>query len=228
MSTRDLSRYNNAQIYSIRSHMTSDVYYGYSCKMLSKRIHDHRIKFKKYKDGIYKKYISSYEVLKYPDHYIELEAKVPCTSIEELRAVRNQYVRNNLCVNIITLDERERRQQYYQQNKERIKQYRKQRYQENPERERAYYRQYYQDNKEKELARKKEYRQNNKEKEQARGKQYRENNKEKEIARCKQYYENNKQSINQKMTCECGSVIAKRGYKKHLTTKKHKKWLGNN
>jgi len=142
MSTRDLSRYQNAQIYSIRSHMTPEVYYGSSCKMLAKRLHEHRSNFKRYKKGTYKRYVSSYEILKYPDNYIELEAKVPCTCIEELRAIEGQYIRNNPCVNKNISD--------------------------------------------------------------------------------------NKEKTNEKMTCDCGSVIFKRNYKRHLTSKKHKNWIKNN
>ena len=76
--------------------------------------------------------------------------------------------------------------QYRETNKEHIKEKHKQWYENNPE----YSKQYYQSNKE----RYKEYCQNNKEYIKEREKQYRENNKEYIKERSKQYYQNNKQS----------------------------------
>ena len=147
MSTRDLSRYQNAQIYSIRSHMTPEVYYGSSCKMLAKRLHEHRNNFKNYNKGNYKRYVSSYEILKYPDNYIELEAKVPCTCIQELRAIEGQYIRNNPCVNKNVPGRSSK--QWWEDNKETLRIKKKE---------------YYEDNKERILAYDKEYREKNKKK----------------------------------------------------------------
>lgn len=83
------------------------------------------------------------------------------------------------------------RKQYYQNNKEEIKEYKKQYYQNNKEEIKEYKKQYYQDNKEKLSEEKKQYYQDNKEIILERSKQYYQDNKEKVKEYKKQYRKNN-------------------------------------
>ena len=96
------------------------------------------------------------------------------------------------------------KENYYNNNKEKIKEYREN----NKEKISEYHKNY-----------NKEYRENNKEKISEYHKEYRENNKEK----MKEYYENNKEKI----TCECGTIIIKSCLSTHKKSKKHKKLMQN-
>lgn len=89
----------------------------------------------------------------------------------------------------------------------------------------------YENNKEKILKQHQEYRENNKEKIKEDTKIYK--NKNKEIIRIKNkiYEEKNKEKIakrkSEKITCECGVIIAKGGFSKHIKSKKHSNNLKN-
>lgn len=56
-------------------------------------------------------------------------------------------------------------------------------------------------------------------------KEYREDNKEHIKEYKKDYYENNKEILNQKITCECGSIYMKQCKKRHEKSNKHKVYL---
>ena len=70
-----------------------------------------------------------------------------------------------------------------------------------------------------------EYRQDNKEILYKEAKEYKLNHKEKFLEIKKEFYHNNKDKINEKIDCECGCNIFKRGLKRHLQTKKHQEYL---
>lgn len=72
------------------------------------------------------------------------------------------------------------------------------------------------------------YQEKNKEKIEDYQKQYREKNKEKHKEYCREYHIKNKEKYNEKMICECGVTLLKRGMNRHLKTAKHKKWLEKN
>ena len=82
---------------------------------------------------------------------------------------------------------------------------------------------YYENNKEKISEKGKEYYLNNKEKK----KEYHENNKEKRKEKRKEHYNHNKEKINEKITCQCGTIIIKRCLSTHIKTKKHLKLIQN-
>ena len=88
------------------------------------------------------------------------------------------------------------------------------------------YKEWYEDNKEKIKENSKKYSQKNKEKIVEYQKEYHKNNKEKIAEQNKEYYEDNKEKINerqrQKVICECGCEITKRILKQHQRSKKHK------
>ena len=136
-----MSRYQNGKIYSIRSHQTDQVYIGSTCLTLTKRLYKHRNGFKMYKKNG-KNYMTSYEILKYPDHYIELIEACPCNTKGELERREGQLIRATECVNKYIpgrtraeyrQDNKQQQKQYYQDNAEVIKQQRKQYRQDNAE-----------------------------------------------------------------------------------------------
>jgi hypothetical protein len=85
-------------IYTIRSHQTDNVYYGSTTQTLCKRMACHRRGYKCWLNGT-KKYITSYEILKYQDAYIEFLEEVEFQNKKELHAKEGHYIRHNECVN---------------------------------------------------------------------------------------------------------------------------------
>ena len=86
--------YQKGKIYSIRSFQTDKVYYGSTTQSLSKRLSTHKAHYKIYLNGKHN-YITSYEIIKYDDNYIELVELFPCTSRSELDQREGQIIRAN-------------------------------------------------------------------------------------------------------------------------------------
>jgi hypothetical protein len=152
---RDLRRYQKGKIYSIRSHQTDKYYIGSTCLGLCQRLHKHRKNYKSYLNDK-GNYISSIEILKYEDHYIELLEDFSCKSKRELekregelqRQYKNDIVNNYYAHN--TPEQLKEQQKIYQEiNKNKISENKKK---------------YYEVNKEKILEEKKMYRDKNREK----------------------------------------------------------------
>ena len=93
--------YNNAKVYTIRSHNSDKVFIGATTQNLSKRFADHNTKYRKFLKGTYKKNMKAFEVIKLGNCYIELLQKYPnCSCIEELTQYANEHMRKTKCVNI--------------------------------------------------------------------------------------------------------------------------------
>jgi hypothetical protein len=83
--------YANGQIYAIRSHQTDLIYIGSTTQPLHKRFYEHNRS---------KKTVSSKEIMKYEDAYIELIEDFPCNSKKELNRREGHHIRNTEnCVN---------------------------------------------------------------------------------------------------------------------------------
>ena len=110
--------YKNGKIYAIRSYQTDMIYIGSTCSPLSKRFHDHKIKYKEWVQGKRKYVCRSKEIFKYGDAYIELIQETPCKNILELKKFEGNYIRSMNCVNrCIPL--RTNTERYYDNQKER-------------------------------------------------------------------------------------------------------------
>lgn len=120
------SKYEHGKIYKIYSDIGNLTYYGSTCCSLIKRFTDH----KNYPKG---KYTSS-KVLEYDDAKIELVEEYPCQSKKELEQREGYYQTNFECVNYQTAGlghkesslrwsrrNKEKRKEFRQQNKEKIK-----------------------------------------------------------------------------------------------------------
>ena len=156
-----MPNYQNGKLYTIRSHQTDKVYVGSTVQELSVRMGGHRMDFKNYnKGGTH--YVSSFELLKYNDAYIELIELYPCNSKTELGRGEGVYIRQMDCVNKRIAGRS--KAEYYQDNREKILEHRKQHYQNNPEYFKEYQAEYRQNNRETISEYHKQYKQANKEK----------------------------------------------------------------
>jgi hypothetical protein len=94
-----MSNYNRGQIYAIRSNQTDKIYIGSTIQRLSERKGQHKEKYLRYLNGNHH-YVSSFDILKYDDWYIELLENYPCNSKEELLKREGELIRdNNNCIN---------------------------------------------------------------------------------------------------------------------------------
>ena len=196
----------------------TDIYIG-STKNLEKRIEKHKSDCNKYNKNI--------KVYKFISNNGKFNNWI-FTVIEELQnitkqeaKVRERYyietLKSSLNSNIPTRTSKE----YYEQNKEKKKEYNEQ----NKEQIQEYKKVYYEQNKDKIKEINKQYREQNKDKIKEQIQEYKkvyyEQNKDKIKEINKQYREQNKDKINEKIICECGCEIIKRNLQKHKKSKKH-------
>jgi len=210
-----MPNYQNGKIYSIRSHLTTDIYIGSTIETLSNRLSQHK---KYYENWLNKKtnYTSSFKIIEKDDEcYIELIELYPCNSRIELCRREGEIIRNTICVNKNIAGRTKK--QYREEHKEILAEKEKIRYNNNKQQINERTKQYYENNKQI-IAEK--------------AKQMYENNKEIIVEKSKQYNQNNKQSIaeksKQKYTCECGSTLTKYNKSKHEKTKKHQSFVNLN
>ncbi len=128
MKTEQNRIMRTGRIYTIRSFQTDKYYIGSTFQKLSKRMGCHR---RRYRKG--KTYISSYEIIKYDDHYIELLETLECKTTDELRKREGELQREhkNNIVNISI--ECRTSKEYYDDNKIMILMKKRKYRKENPE-----------------------------------------------------------------------------------------------
>jgi len=117
--------YQHGKIYTIRSHQTDKYYIGSTNqKTLAQRLGKHRINYTQYLSNKYG-YMSSYEILQYTDHYIELLELYPCNTKDELHRREGELIRQykSDVINIVIPGNRTL-EQITEQKKEHMKQYR--------------------------------------------------------------------------------------------------------
>ena len=124
-----MPKYQQSKIYTIRSHSTDKIYIGSTTQRLSKRIAEHRRKYKAWKADNSKRYYSSFEIVKYDDNYIELLENYECLTREGLLMREGQCIRDNDCVNK-NIPGRTGKQ-WRKDNADKIKAQKKQHYQDN-------------------------------------------------------------------------------------------------
>ena len=149
--------YKNGKIYSIRSYLTDKFYIGSTVSPLSKRFGEHK---KNYKDFIAGKYsnVTSFEIIKFGDAYIELLEEYPCENKNQLNRREGEFIRKNNCVNKIIdgrtdveyrNDNKQKIKEYNDTNREHILEYQKEWRVKNKDKINENQKLYYQDNKDK-------------------------------------------------------------------------------
>ena len=185
--------YKNGKIYTIRSHQTDKIYIGSTTQTLSKRLSGHKGQYKSYLNGK-KIYITSLEIIKYGDAYIELLEECPCDNKMMLHKREGECIRAEPnCVNKCVAGRTTK--QYYDDNTDKIKEQNKQYYDDNADKIKEYYKEYQNRNADKVKEYQKEYQKQNAEKLKEQKKQYYADNADKLIEQQKQYNADNADKI---------------------------------
>ena len=250
MSTYD---YSNGKIYTIRSHQTNKYYIG-STRMntLAQRLGKHRSNYKDYlKDNIRNNYISSFDLLMYNDHYIELLEDYPCSSKEQLFKREGELQRQFKSEIVNRIITGRTQLEYYNDNLEHFKAYRESHKDEykaycetHKEELKAYRKDYYDNHKEDIILHQKAYYELHKDHIIQQTKQYKATHKEFYADYHNQYYEQHKDIIKtrskiiyeankeakeeiakQPFTCQCGANIRTDNQRRHGKTAKHLNYI---
>ena len=150
--------YQNGKVYKIYSLSNPDlVYVGSTTQSLSKRLAEHRMKYKQWKRDRHGSNITSYRIFEETDNYrIQLIEFCPCNSREELHRAEGKYIIKMDCINKKVAgrtrrehyqDNKEQRKQYLYANREKIAQQRKEYRQTNRQAIAHQAKQYYEQNK---------------------------------------------------------------------------------
>ena len=126
--------YKSGKTYCILNNINSEVYVGSTCSMLSKRMHEHRVKANSTK-RTYGSKAPTHQAIRAlgPEHfYSELIESYPCKSKDELKTREGHYIRERGTYNIEVAGRTH--EQWCDDNKEHRKEYHKSRYEANRER----------------------------------------------------------------------------------------------
>ena len=204
--------YTEGKIYKILNSITDETYIGSTTQSLCNRMKNHRNDYNNMNKPHYKfKLYKCFREHDVKNFYIELIEKFSSTSKEELLAREGYYIRRE-CPSLNSRIAGRTNAQYYQDNKEKIKQQVKK---------------YAEDNREVVLENKRTY--HEKIKDTPEHKQYR-----------KEYYDTNKEHIkeygiqhreknkdklklqrNEQIQCECGCMISRKHLQRHTRSQKH-------
>jgi len=197
-----MEKYENGKIYSIRSFQTDKFYIGSTCNLLNVRLGQHKTQYKNYllnKDKY--NYISSFEIIKYDDCYIELLENYNCKDRNELNKREGELIRqhiNNIVNKKIEGSTRkETNTRYYNSHLNEIKEQQK------------------------------EYKINNSDKIKENAKQYKILNKDKLNDYQRIYKLNNLDKLKENHNCECGGKYQTRHITYHKKTKNHINFINN-
>jgi len=190
--------YSKGIIYAIRSYSTDDVYIGSTCSTLTKRLSEHKKDYEIWLKKDYK-YVTSYEVLKHDDYYIELVEECPCENKAQLNRREGEVIRSVTCVNKCVAGRTPA-----EWNKD------------NAQKVAALHKEWAKKNKQITDASKKKYNEQNKAYLVEYRKKYKEENKERLAARKAE-----------KVTCGCGSVVRRDSRARHERSAKHEQYLNN-
>ena len=225
--------YQNGKIYTIRYRLDESLLYvGSTTQPLHKRWYEHRRKHNNPNSFNYNTYLS-FKMRGTNDinnWHIELYELYPCNTKKELERKEGQVIRL-LNANLNQVIAGRSYQEWYEDNKERLKEYNKTYHQEHKEEQNRKSKEYREKNKEKiqenDRQRSKVYYKNNQEKIAQQKKLYNERNKERIKEQKRVYREKNKDKIKEEVICECGCEIQKYQLNRHKKSAKHQLLMEN-
>mgnify|MGYP003109496215 FL=1 len=147
-----MNKYQRGKIYKIWSPTSSDVYIGSTCETLTERLRKHKREL----DCECREIINNNKVV-----YITLIEKYPCNSKTELHNREGHFQRCMPCINKRIAGRT--RAEYYQENKDKLKEIQKQYYEENKDNILKKNQEYYEDHKESIRERQQQYYEDNNE-----------------------------------------------------------------
>ena len=120
------------RIYMLTCNVTGLQYIGSTIQSLRERLRKHKQNYIEFLNGKFDHELSSFEILKCNDYYIELIEEIEIDIRQDLYDIENIYIQNIKCVNKYIapsgLSKKEKDHQYYVEHKkkynERSKQYR--------------------------------------------------------------------------------------------------------
>lgn len=115
-----MNKYHNGKIYTIRSHLTDKYYIGSTINKLYKRQWEHKKKYNRWLKNNNLYYLTSFEIYKYNDAYIELLEEFKCENKMELTKREGELIREfkNNIVNIVIPNRTKK--EYYEDNKDKL------------------------------------------------------------------------------------------------------------
>ncbi len=161
------NKYQNGKIYMIKSPYTDKYYIGSTMNDLHRRFYNHNSDYKRFLDGKYGN-ITSFEIIKLGDAYIELLEVFPCNSKHELLKREGEFIQEHRlnCVNkcIAGRTTKEYNKEYRENNRDLIRERKKKYHEINIDIIREKKKQYRESNRDKINAKHKEYRDANRDK----------------------------------------------------------------
>jgi hypothetical protein len=218
------NKYHKSKIYTIRSYQTDKYYIGSTCDALHKRLYGHRQKYKSYLNDTYH-FTSSFDIIKYEDHYIELLEDYKCESKNELFKREGELIRKYKDEIVNCRIEGRTSKERYENNKDKINEQKKEYNKNNKDKIKEQKKEYQKDNKDKIKEYQKEHYELNKDKLKEYQKEHYELNKNIISERHKKYYKDNKDKFIERTTklydCECGKTLRWGNKSDHNKTKFH-------
>lgn len=93
-----MPNYKDGKIYAIKSHLTDQIYIGSTTQPLNKRIYEYKKKYDDYVNSKHK-YDVSFEIMKYPDAYVELIENIECENRKQLIKRQDELINSMKPVN---------------------------------------------------------------------------------------------------------------------------------
>jgi hypothetical protein len=221
MTTPEIpNKFQNGKIYTLRSPQTELFYIGSTCSPLHKRLYEHKGDYKRHLEDKFN-YLSSFEITKYPDCFVELLESFPCQDRNELRKREGELIRLHRKSTVNYRVECRTDKEYREDTKEERKEYEKQYREKNKDKLEEKHRKYYLENMDTIKEKHAVYRDENRQLLKERSIIFRGKNKDKISKEHKAYYEKNKERIHEKKTCECGGKFTHQHFSTHKKSLKH-------
>jgi hypothetical protein len=114
------NKYHKGKIYTLRSNQTNLYYIGSTTQELYKRLHEHKTHYKSFNNQK-QHYISSYEIVKHNDAYIELLEEFKCENKMELNKREGELIRQYKDVIVNMFIPNRTVEEYREDNKDKLK-----------------------------------------------------------------------------------------------------------
>ena len=143
------NKYQNGKIYKIVDVGYNKCYIGLTCEQLSKRMAHHRADFKQFLKSD-KKHVSSYDLFNeygVENCKIELIEYYKCDTLQELRRMEGEHIKNNECINKRVAGRT--KQEWHEDNKDKLQEKSKEYHEANKDKINEHKKEYYEINKDK-------------------------------------------------------------------------------